>query len=129
MVSPIENRRQVTGLYDWLSRFNLLSNRVMFGSTTADLTMHKTLRIPDECIEKYRGANQRLYIVDLALEAANLPHHPEVLDAGCGFGGTVFRWQERVGGTYDGLPGAVCNGSTLAARLASAGSKIVAVFT
>ena len=24
-----------------------------------------------------------------------------VLDAGCGFGGTVFRWQERVGGTYD----------------------------
>jgi cyclopropane fatty-acyl-phospholipid synthase-like methyltransferase len=103
MVSPIESRRQVTGLYDWLSRFNLLANKWAFGSTAADLTMHKTLRIPEECAEKYRGANQRLYIVDLALEAADLPHHPSVLDAGCGFGGTVFRWHDRVGGTYDGL--------------------------
>lgn len=103
MVSPIEYQRQVMGLYDWLSRFNLLTNRVMFGSATADLTMHKTLRIPEECAEKYRGASQRLYTVDLALEAADLLPHPAVLDSGCGFGGTVFRWQERIGGTYDGL--------------------------
>ena len=26
-----------------------------------------------------------------------------MLDAGCGFGGTIFHWQRRIGGRYDGL--------------------------
>jgi cyclopropane fatty-acyl-phospholipid synthase-like methyltransferase len=26
-----------------------------------------------------------------------------VLDAGCGFGGTIFHWHNRIGGSYDGL--------------------------
>jgi cyclopropane-fatty-acyl-phospholipid synthase len=37
------------------------------------------------------------------LKAAQLPPAPLVLDAGCGFGGTIFHWHERIGGTYDGL--------------------------
>lgn len=100
---PGEYQQRVTGLYDWLSRFNLLANLVMFGRTTADLTMHKTLRVPAEHAERYQGAEKRLYITDRALDAADLPPEPQVLDAGCGFGGTVFRWRERAGGTYDGL--------------------------
>jgi len=35
--------------------------------------------------------------------AAGLAAEPRVLDAGCGIGGTIFRWRERMGGTYDGL--------------------------
>jgi SAM-dependent methyltransferase len=96
-------QRQLVGLYDWLSRFNLLANWRLFGHARADLTMHKTLRIPDELRDCYGKAEQRLYIVDRALDAAGLPPAPRVLDAGCGFGGTVFRWRERAGGSYDGL--------------------------
>ena len=32
-----------------------------------------------------------------------LPAAPRVLDAGCGFGGTMFHWHRRVGGRHDGL--------------------------
>ena len=103
MGSPAEYSRNVASLYDWLSRFNLLANKVMFGSARADLTMHKALRIPDEYASEYHGGAQRLYIVDRALEAAKLPAAPVVLDAGCGFGGTIFRWYERTSGKYDGL--------------------------
>ena len=103
MNSTAEYNRNVASLYDWLSRFNLLANKVMFGGTRVDLTMHKALRIPDEFTSEYRGGGRRLYIVDRALEAAGLPASPAVLDAGCGFGGAIFRWYERISGTYDGL--------------------------
>jgi cyclopropane fatty-acyl-phospholipid synthase-like methyltransferase len=96
-------QRRLTGLYDWLSRFNLLANKVQFGRSTADLTMHKTLRVPESVADRYQGRQQRLYINDQALAAAQLPAQPRVLDAGCGFGGTIFRWHEQCGGSYDGL--------------------------
>lgn len=103
MNSPVEYNRNVASLYDWLSRFNLLANKVKLGSARADLTMHKALRVPDEFTSEYCGGGQRLYIVDRALEAAELPASPAVLDAGCGFGGTIFRWHEQMSGVYDGL--------------------------
>lgn len=96
-------RERLSGLYDWLSRFNLLTNMAMFGAATADLTMHKTLAVQGDAAPSYTGASQRLWINDLALDAAKLPAEPHVLDAGCGFGGTVFRWHEKLGGRYDGL--------------------------
>ena len=43
-----------------------------------------------------------LLLLDAAI-AEGLPSRPRVLDAGCGLGGTIFRWQERIGGTYHGL--------------------------
>lgn len=103
MTAGSAEQRQLVALYDWLSRFNLLANWRLFGHPRADLTMHKTLRIPEELQGSYGKAEQRLYIADRALAAAGLPPGPRVLDAGCGFGGTVFRWQERAGGSYDGL--------------------------
>lgn len=103
MDSPAAYDRNVASLYDWLSRFNLLTNKLTFGGARVDLTMHKALRIPDEFTAEYGGGGQRLYIVDRALDAAGLPPSPTVLDAGCGFGGTIFRWRERMSGTYDGL--------------------------
>ena len=33
----------------------------------------------------------------------DLSPNPRVLDAGCGFGGTIFHWHSRLGGSYDGL--------------------------
>jgi cyclopropane fatty-acyl-phospholipid synthase-like methyltransferase len=96
-------RERVSNLYDWLSRFNLLTNRAMFGSSTADLTMHKTLQVPANATASYAGATQRLWINDTALDAAALGPEPRVLDVGCGFGGTIFRWHDKAGGFYDGL--------------------------
>ena len=98
-----EYRERLSGLYDWLSRFNLLTNMAMFGASSADLTMHKTLQVQGDAAGLYTGAAQRLWINDLALDAAQLAPKPHVLDAGCGFGGTVFRWHQKVGGRYDGL--------------------------
>ncbi len=97
------DQRELVGLYDWLSRFNLLNNLLRFGRLGADLTLHSSLRVPEELSAEYAGAKAPLYINDRALEVAGLVERPRVLDAGCGFGGTVFRWQEQAGGTYDGL--------------------------
>src|SRR5439155_1164148 len=36
-------------------------------------------------------------------EVAGPTEGAHVLDAGCGFGGTVFHWRARVGGRYEGL--------------------------
>ncbi len=102
-VTTEANRRKVSGLYDWLSRFNLLQNLLRFGHLRADLTMHKRLRLPEGARSAYGEAETCLYINDQALDAADLAPGPRTLDAGCGFGGTVFRWHKRVGGTYDGL--------------------------
>ncbi len=98
-----EGSREVQRLYDWLSRFNLLQNLRRFGRLRSDLTMHKTLRLPPEAASRYGEAEACLFINDEALVAADLNGELRVLDAGCGFGGTVFRWQESLGGIYDGL--------------------------
>jgi cyclopropane fatty-acyl-phospholipid synthase-like methyltransferase len=105
LIEPDPNgyRERLSGLYDWLSRFNLLTNMAMFGAATADLTMHKTLQVQGDAAPSYTGAAQRLWINDLALDAAQPGPEPHVLDAGCGFGGTIFRWHEKAGGRYDGL--------------------------
>lgn len=92
----------VGSLYDWLSRFTRLRNLVGSGGRNSALSMHKTLRIPGELARDYQNA-EIFYIDDRALDAAALPPDPQVLDAGCGFGGTIFRWHDRIGGQYDGL--------------------------
>lgn len=94
--------RRVGDLYDWLSRF--MRFRYAIASVDRDnaLSMHKTLRIPSTEAPRYRD-EQIFYIDDRALEAAMLAPGSRVLDAGCGFGGTIFRWHSRIGGQYDGL--------------------------
>ncbi len=102
-MSETTNSSELGALYDWLSRFNLLINLRRFGRLDADLTVHKSLRVPEALNGTYTGAAAPLFINDRALEAGALKPEPRVLDAGCGFGGTVFRWQELAGGVYDGL--------------------------
>jgi SAM-dependent methyltransferase len=61
--------------------------------------MHRQLTAPagDGPTARVSSVNDRV------LALAQPPDDPRVLDAGCGFGGTVFHWQARVGGRYDGL--------------------------
>lgn len=91
--------REIPAYYDWLSRYVQLSNWLAYGDRFAAFTMHKRLAAP-------AGAGRTAgleYVNDHLLEAAELPEEPRVLDAGCGFGGTILRWHERRGGRYDGL--------------------------
>lgn len=91
----------IPDFYDWLSRYVQLANWLAYRDRFAGFTMHKTLTAPSG-----GGAEAGLsYVNDHLLDVAapNLGPDRRVLDAGCGFGGTVFRWHARAGGRYDGL--------------------------
>jgi len=65
--------------------------------------MHKRLGIQTaEHAGGHRTAGVE-YVNDRVLALAGLPPGPRVLDAGCGFGGTIFHWQPRIGGRYEGI--------------------------
>ncbi len=89
--------------YDWLSRWVQLANWLAYGDRFAAFTMHKRLAAP-EGADGHPTAGLE-FVNDHLLAAAELPPAPtaRVLDAGCGFGGTIFHWQRRAGGRYDGL--------------------------
>jgi SAM-dependent methyltransferase len=95
---------QIPTFYDWLSRYVQVSNWLAYRDRFASFTMHKWLAVPGAASgDRNAGleyVNRRL--LDVAGEAG-LAREPRVLDAGCGFGGTIFHWHERVGGSYEGL--------------------------
>lgn len=94
---------RIPDFYDWLSRYVQFSNWVAYRDRYAAFTMHKRLRVPAGS-GSHSGPTAGLeYVNDHLLEVAGLPPEPHVLDAGCGFGGTAFHWQSRIGGRYDGL--------------------------
>jgi cyclopropane fatty-acyl-phospholipid synthase-like methyltransferase len=61
------------------------------------------LLIPEEFQHLYKGKEQSHYLDDLVLNEVDLPDNPRVLDAGCGFGGTIFRWYQKKAGEYHGF--------------------------
>jgi SAM-dependent methyltransferase len=85
--------------YDWLSRYVQVANWLSYRDRFASFTMHKTLAAPGDAgpTAGLEHVNQRL------LEVAAPAPDARVLDAGCGFGGTIFHWQARAGGSYEGL--------------------------
>ena len=96
--------------YDRLSRNLRWTRLVGYGGGYANLAMHRALAPP--C-----GATPPSHetLDAFMLEHLSPPRDLDVLDAGCGFGGTVFRWRERLGGRYDGL-----TLSTIQAEIATA---------
>jgi SAM-dependent methyltransferase len=101
-MSTPENPTFVRDMYDSLSWYVQFENWRAHGSRFADFTLHKALAVP--------GAGTR-HVNDVLLEHGGLgllfdsagASQPRVLDAGCGFGGTMFALHDRLGGTYDGL--------------------------
>jgi SAM-dependent methyltransferase len=94
---------QIPEYYDWLSRYVQFSNWLSYRDRFAAFTMHKRLCVPTQAGLALGRTAGLEYVNDRLLEVADLPPEPRVLDAGCGFGGTVFHWQRRIGGRYDGL--------------------------
>jgi SAM-dependent methyltransferase len=97
------NPADVATLYDWLSRYVQLVNVLCHGQRFVGASMHKSLNVPTGVASVPPRQAGMEYVNDHALQVAALPPAPRVLDAGCGFGGTMFHWYRRIGGTYDGL--------------------------
>ncbi len=97
---------RIPEFYDWLSRYVQVSNWLAYRDRFAGFTMHKWLAVPGHGDGDGGRAAGLQYVNQRLLEAANeagLAPQPRVLDAGCGFGGTIFHWQGRVGGSYEGV--------------------------
>ena len=91
---------RLSELYENLSRYSYLLNRIKGKSP---YTMHKPLQIPAEVQHLYMDKDKSHYLDDLVLIEADLPDNPRVLDAGCGFGGSIFRWHHLKPGIYHGM--------------------------
>jgi SAM-dependent methyltransferase len=90
---------EIPDYYDWLSRYVQVANWLAYRDRFAGFTMHKALAAPGDDSE----AAGLSYVNERLLELVAPAPDARILDAGCGFGGTVFDWQARVGGTYVGL--------------------------
>jgi len=89
--------------YDHLTRFVLLRNRFKYGCSFSNGAMNRELRIPYQERDSDDGRDSAVNINDYIFQAAYLPPQPKVLDAGCGFGGTIFQLYEKSAGRFDGL--------------------------
>jgi SAM-dependent methyltransferase len=89
--------RKVARYYKWLDRWVRWSRAVRPYSGFDTLTVHRLLNDPET------GANGPLVLHHLMLEGIELPRDPRVLDAGCGYGGTAFDLQPKIGGHWLGL--------------------------
>ena len=88
---------RVARYYDWLSRYHSLVARLGHKGGFDPLTVHRLLRSDRAEVAPADVAHDRL-LTTLGPIAA-----PRVIDAGSGFGGTVFYMCARLDGQYDGL--------------------------
>jgi SAM-dependent methyltransferase len=89
--------RRVERYYRWLDRWVRWSRIVRPYSGFDTLTVHRLLDDPAT------GENGPLVLHKVMLEGIELPAAPRVLDAGCGYGGTAFDLQPKIGGHWLGL--------------------------
>jgi SAM-dependent methyltransferase len=89
--------RRVERYYRWLDRWVRWSRIVRPYSGFDSLTVHRLLDDPAT------GENGPLVLHKVMLEGIELAPEPRVLDAGCGYGGTAFDLQPKIGGRWLGL--------------------------
>ncbi len=92
----------IAAYYDNLSRFLDVAQRFGRGGGAQHSSTHRFLAGDAEDEEHHGPERLDLLVMEAAIAAGVAPS-PRVLDAGCGLGGTIFRWQARFGGRYDGL--------------------------
>ena len=94
----------VAAYYDSLSRFLDFARLLGRGGGAAEGSIHRFLAAEQGEAHADSAGGERLdLLVFDAAGAAGVPPAPRVLDAGCGLGGTIFRWQTWRGGSYHGL--------------------------
>lgn len=96
-VARADQLARVQRYYRWLDRWVRWSRAVRPWSGFDSLTVHRLLTDPAT------GENGPLVLHRLMLEGLPLPPSPRVLDAGCGYGGTAFDLQPKIGGLWLGV--------------------------
>jgi SAM-dependent methyltransferase len=86
-------------MYDALAWYVQLENWRARGSRYADFSLHKSLDV-DASGDRFAPTR---HVNEMLVRHGGLPRAPRVLDAGCGFGGTVFHLHAALGGKYDGI--------------------------
>ena len=89
-------------LYDNLSRITYYLKILRHFGRPFSIPMHKPVFVPVEDLHSTAGQEPVEDLDDLAYRWAELPENPAVLDAGCGFGATLFRWNQKKAGQYTG---------------------------
>ncbi len=87
--------------YAWLSRFQDAARGVAHDTGQQTLTVHRRLRADDGSVSGDVLHARVLDAVRATDSGATAP--ADVLDAGCGLGGTTFYLQARLGGRYTGI--------------------------
>lgn len=98
--------------YAWLSRFQDAARGVAHDTGQQTLTVHRHLRADDGTVS---GDVLHARVLDAVRATAGAAGAAiDVLDAGCGLGGTTFYLQARLGGRYTGitLSGTQCTRAT-----------------
>jgi SAM-dependent methyltransferase len=93
----VRQARNVARYYRWLDRWVRLSRSVRPYSGYDTMTVHRLLSDPES------GESGPFVVHRLMLAGLDLPSQPRVLDAGCGYGGTAFDVNPKIGGTWLGL--------------------------
>jgi SAM-dependent methyltransferase len=88
---------RIAEYYDWLSRYHGLVAALGHKGGFDPWTVHRQLR-PDR-----PGTMPADVVHERVIAALGRVEAPHVIDAGCGFGGTIFYMHARLGGEYDGL--------------------------
>jgi SAM-dependent methyltransferase len=104
---------QLASYYNRLSRWTRVAHLLGYGGGHAALTVHRALADP---AADGRTTSTRLH--DLLIELLPPLTTARVLDAGCGFGGTMIDLAARTGGSYLGV--------TLSATQRDAGVRAIA---
>lgn len=103
----------ISAYYQRLGHWTGVARIFGYGGGRDTLTIHRALADPGA---RGRATTTRLH--DVLVEVLGPLHQPRVLDAGCGFGGTMIDLRRRMGGVYTGL--------TLSESQAATGRQAVA---
>lgn len=96
-VSGLAQAREVAAYYKWLHRWVRYTRIVRRYSGFDSHTVHRLMTDP------LSGENGPFAVHSMMLEGVPLPPSPRVLDAGCGYGGTAFDLQPKIGGEWLGI--------------------------
>lgn len=88
--------------YGWLSRFQDLARGLSHETGQRTFTVHRQL-VADDGTRSGDVLHERLLAALGATADATTPEALDVLDAGCGLGGTVLFLHARLGGRYTGI--------------------------
>jgi len=110
---PPDARAALGGYYDSLSRWTAAAQRFGYGGGRDKLTVHRALADP-----RAGGRPTVARLHDVLVAALPAPPSGHVLDAGCGFGGTMVDLAARCSARFTGV--------TLSTRQAAVGRAAVA---